>query len=132
MFIKHLLCALVWISQGEAHFLGCRRVEGEAAAKSRGVGGGRAVGDKAGGRWCLVRGLCDRSLDFLPLTPRQAQLPQNAGGTRREEAGRARGGDGHEKPRGRRQRPCLLGATRDTSDPEPGGLRPWSLLVSTT
>lgn len=74
-----------------------RRAEGEAAAPSRGVGGGRAVGDKAGERWCLVRSLCDRSLDFLTQTPRQEQLPQNAGGTRREEARRARGGDGHEK-----------------------------------
>lgn len=45
-----------------------RRVGGEAPAKSRGVDGGRAVGDKAAGRWCLVRGLRGRSLDFLPLT----------------------------------------------------------------
>lgn len=64
-----------------------RKAEGEAA-KSRGVGGDGAVGDKAGGRWCLVRGPCDRSLDFLPLTPRQEQLPQNAVGTRWEEARR--------------------------------------------
>lgn len=42
---------------------------GEATAKSRGVGEGRAVRDKAGGRWCLVQGLHGRSLDFLLLTP---------------------------------------------------------------
>lgn len=34
-----------------------RRVGREAPAKSRGVGEGRAVGDKAGERWCLVRDL---------------------------------------------------------------------------
>lgn len=63
-----------------------RRAEGEAAARSRGVGGSRAVGNKAGGRWCLVQSLCDRILGFLPLTPRQEQLLQKAGGTGREEA----------------------------------------------
>lgn len=65
--------ALVQISEEEAYFCGCRngvcvgrRVAGEAAIESRGVGRGRA-GDKAGGRRCLVQGggLRGRSLDFL-------------------------------------------------------------------
>lgn len=47
-----------------------RRVGADAAAKSRGVGGGRTVGDKTGARWYLVQGLPGRSLDFLPLRPR--------------------------------------------------------------
>lgn len=39
-----------------------RRVGGEVPAKSRGVSEGRAVGDKAGGRWCLVRGASEPGL----------------------------------------------------------------------
>ena len=46
-----------------------RRVGAEAAAKSRGVGGGRTVGDKTGVRWYLVQGHPGRSLDSLPLMP---------------------------------------------------------------
>lgn len=77
MLTEHLLSALVWISVEETIFEAevkgvCvgRRVGADAAAKSRGVGGGRIVGDKTGVRWYRVQGLPGRSLDFLPLTPR--------------------------------------------------------------
>lgn len=79
-----------------------RRVGGEVPAKRRGVSEGRAAGDKAGGRWCLVRG--PPSLDFLPLTPQAGAASLGsircAGRTRWEAARRARGGNGNGKQPG--------------------------------
>lgn len=71
-----------------------RRVRGKAAAESWGVGEGRAVVDKAGGRWCLVQGLWGRSLDFLPLTPQAGiALSKSIHVCREDEAGRGRKGE---------------------------------------